>query len=180
MTRRAILALLPAAALLAAAVPRVPRSTLATLERHFDRRMETFDINDPLYVIGATRGVYLDGYGVVLTSEVGLVVAPNVTPFRPSISKEDIAKLRTRKLARVPQVKRLMRDMLVQSGNVLSTVPLDEQVVIGLILFYTAWEEKAGLPVQILMQAERRALVDFEAGRTDETGLSAAIKVQEF
>ena len=75
---------------------------------------------------------------------------------------------------------RLMRDMLVQSGNVLSTVPMDEQVVLGLILFYAAWEDKAGLPVQILMQAQRRALVDFEAGRTDETGLTAAIKVQEF
>ena len=44
MTRRAILALLTAAALLAAAVPRVPRATLATLERHrFTRRKGGID-----------------------------------------------------------------------------------------------------------------------------------------
>jgi hypothetical protein len=163
-----------------AAAPLVPRSTMATLERHFDRRLESFDINDPLYVIGATRGVYLEGYGVVLTSEVGLVATPNLTPFRATISEEDKAKLRQRKLARVPQVKRLMRDMLVQSANVLSMVPQQEQVAIAMLFFHMPWEDKSGLPFQVLMHAQRKALVDFEAGRMNEAQLQAAIKTEEF
>jgi hypothetical protein len=163
-----------------AAITTVPRAQIETLERHFDRRLQSFDVNDPFYILGATRGVYLDGYGMVFTSEVGLVQTPNITPFRPQISKEDIAKVRQRKLARVPQVKKLMRDMLVQSGNVLVTMPADQQVVIAMIMAYSPWEDKTGLPLQIMMQAQRKTLVDFEAGRMDEAGLVSAIKVQEF
>jgi hypothetical protein len=70
--------------------------------------------------------------------------------------------------------------MLVQSGNVLTTVPQQEQIAIGMVLFYFPWENKAGLPQQMLMQAQRKVLVDFETGRANETQLEAAIKFEEF
>ena len=177
--RRRTWVLLTAATMMWGAVPRVPRSALTTVERYLDRRMETFDINDPLDVLGMTRGVYIDGYGVVFTSEVGLVATPNITPFRLNISLEDIAKLRKRKVDRVPQVKRLMRDMLVHSGTALSAIPMEEQVMVSMILFYAQWEDKNGLPSEIRMQAQRKALVDFEAGRINAMALDAAIRVQE-
>jgi hypothetical protein len=180
MNRRIPGLIAAAAVMCAAAITTVPRAQLETLERHFDRRLQSFDVNDPFYILGATRAIYLDGYGTVFTSEVGLVQTPNMTPFRPPISAQDIAKVKQRKLARVPQVKKLMRDMLVQSGNVLVTMPSEQQVVIAMIMVYSPWEDKTGLPLQIMMQAQRKTLVDFEAGRMDEAGLVSAIKVQEF
>jgi hypothetical protein len=63
---------------------------------------------------------------------------------------------------------------------VLVTMPSEQQVVIAMIMVYSPWEDKTGLPLQIMMQAQRKTLVDFEAGRMDEAGLVSAIKVQEF
>jgi hypothetical protein len=177
MTRRSWLLIAPAASLLAAAaVSRVPRGALGSIETHFNRRLETFDVSDPLFIIGGTRGIYIEGYGAVFTNEVGLVPTPNITPFRPAISKEDIARLRQRKLDRLPAFRRTMRDMLVHGGNSLHTVPLNEQIVLATIFYYAPWEDRTGLPSEIRYHATRQALVDIEKGRADD----GVIKVQEF
>jgi hypothetical protein len=177
VNRRVLIVLAGAIALLAA--PRVPRGSIATLEKFFDARLQSFDINDPIDMLGTTRGVYLEGYGVVFTNEVGLVVPPAISPFHPKVGKEDIAKLRGRKLARVPQVKKLMRDMMVHTANSLPDVPLEERIAVGLLLSYAPWEDSTGLPREILMEAQRKTLVDFEAGRIAEAGLNAVIKIRE-
>src|ERR1700757_1287052 len=62
---------------------RIPAQTIRGLERAFnDRLIALADINEPLDLLGDTRGVQLDDYGVVFTSEVSLVITPTITPFR--------------------------------------------------------------------------------------------------
>jgi hypothetical protein len=177
--KRPVTLLAVAAMVLLPATPRVPRGSIANIEKAFDSRLRSFDINDPIDMLGTTRGVYLEGYGVVFTNEVGLVVPPAISPFHPTVAKEDVGRLRARKLARVPQVKKLMRDMMVHAAYSLREVPLDEQVAVGLLLSYAPWEDSAGLPREILMEAQRKTLVDFEAGRIAEAGLNAVIKIRE-
>ena len=58
--------------------------------------------DDPYLLIGDTRGVYLEGYGAVFTTEVNLANGPSLSPFRPSITKDDIARIRAKKLERFP------------------------------------------------------------------------------
>ncbi|MBK5294152.1 MAG: hypothetical protein JJE04_21050 [Acidobacteriia bacterium] len=177
---RTVPAMALAAALSLAAPVRVSRSTLATLERRFDERIERHSIDDPLYLLGSTRGVYLEKYGAVFTAEMNLVTGPAITPFRPKLSKEEVDKLRMKKLTRLPEVRQLMRDMMVTSATALDTVPPEEQIVVGVSFFYYSWENGAGLPGQIVMQAKRKTLVDYEAGRVDLKTLSAAIQEQVF
>lgn len=158
----------------------VDRETLAALEKRFDRRIESYSIDDPFYLLGTTRGVYLAGYGAVFTAELNLVAAAVVTPFRPAFTREQIAALRQKKLARLVELKRMMRDMLVESAVNLKGVPEAEWVAVGVTLFYYAWEDKTGLPSQILMQGRRRALADFAAGRIDEAALEAQLRLEEW
>lgn len=179
MTRRGLLIFAGAAVALLAAPPRVPLASIFNTEKYFDQRLERFDINDPLFMLGATRGVYLEGYGIVFTSELGLVTPPALTPFHPAISAEDKARLRQKKLARLPQLRKLMRDLMVHSANTLGAVPMEEQIVYSMALSYTHWEDTTDLPRQVLMQAKRRTLVEYEAGRIAEPALMAAIKVLE-
>ena len=180
MTRRLItqagVAVIGALALWAA--PLVNYSDLRAIERSFDQRITSHDVNDPVDLLGFTRGVYLEGYGAVFTAEVNLVIGPAITPFRPKFSKEDVAKLREKKLARVPAVRKIMRDMMVSSATALKTVPPQEQIVVGLSFFHHPWEDTAGLPQQIVMQAKRQALTDFEKGVIKS--LDTVIKVQEY
>ncbi len=52
-----------------------------------------------------------------------------------------------------------MRAMLMDSARSLDSVPSDEQVAVGLSLFYWTWENREGLPAQIVMHAQRKALL---------------------
>jgi hypothetical protein len=176
---------LPAIALLAALAlaalkPPVDREAMAALEKRFDRRIETFSIDDPFYLLGTTRGVYLAGYGAVFTAELNLVAAAVVTPFRPAFTKEQVAALRQKKLARLAELKKMMREMLVDSAAGLKDVPPEEWIVIGVTLFYYGWEDKTGLPNQVLMQARRQSLLDFAAGKLDASALETLVRTEEF
>ena len=51
-------------------------------------------------------------------------------------------------------------------------VPADEQVAVGLTLFYWKWENHDGLPAQIVMHAARKALL--------QSADQASIAAEEF
>jgi hypothetical protein len=159
--------------------PRVGRGALAAVEQSFDQRLAKLNPDDPFALIGPTRGVYLDNYGVVFTAEVNLATGPSITPFRPTIGKEDVARVRGKKLEALPRLRATMKEMLVDSAAMLDTVPQEEQVVLGVSLFHRAWEDTAGLPAQIVMQARRKALVDYKL-RRDRATLDATVQVREF
>ncbi len=44
------------------------------------QRHRSFDL------LGTTRGVYLEGYGVVFSAELDLIVTPNLNPFHQSFT----------------------------------------------------------------------------------------------
>ena len=163
-----------------AAASRVSREALAVLEKKLDQRIGSFSVDDPFYLLGTTRGVYLEDYGVVFTAELNLVPGAVITPFRPTFSKEQIEKVRQKKKSRLIPLKQIMRDMMVDSATALRDVPPKEQIVVGVSLFYYSWEDTNELPRQILMQARRRSLLDFEAGRIDRAGLDSAMRVREY
>ena len=171
--------LLAALAIAFAAVPRVSRDALAAMELSFDKRIRTITADPPFELLGNTRGVYLEGYGAVFTTEVNLAQSMTITPFSLTIPKEYAVKLRQRKLERVPVLKRNMQESLVAMASSLDAVPAKEQVVLGVTLFYHTWEDRNGLPSQIMMQAERQKLLDVQLGRASRSSLDAIIKVQE-
>ena len=148
----------------------VDRNLLGTLERGCNKRIETL-FDDPYMLLGLTRGVYLDGYGVVLTAEVNLAITPGATPFRMAMTDEEKATLRKKKLDRLPGLKQAMREVLVSSAKTLEPMPGSEQVVLAITLLNRSFEMTQGLPSQIVMQAPKQALMG---------GVTTAIKVREF
>jgi len=160
--------------------PRVSRESLAALERKFDRRIQSYDINDPFHLLGNTRGVYLADYGVVFTAEINLVAAAVVTPFRPPFTREQIEQLRLKKLRRLEDLKRMMRDMMIECAVALQGVSPGQKIAVGVSLFRFSWEDSRGLPRQILMEASRRALLDFKAGKLQPDELLARIRYTEY
>jgi len=162
-----------------AAAPVVNRDVLEALEIRFDKSIAGFDANDPFGLLGNTRGVYLDDYGAVFTAEVNLVAGAVMVPFRPQYTAEQKEELRRKKRERITELRSMMRDMLVDSATSLDSLPLREEIVVGVSLFYYSWEDRSDLPSQVVMQAERRHMLDFEAGRITGEALDAAISVRE-
>jgi len=180
MKRSLLLALLLATAFGGAERPRVGRVELAAMERTFDQRIQRFDVNDPFDLLGATRGVYLEGYGAVFTAEVNLVASAVVTPFRPRPTQEEIERLRQRKLARLALLKKHMREMMLNLAASLEAAPPSEQIALGVSVFYFSWENREALPSQVLMRARRQTLLDAQARHAGDATLEKLILVEEF
>ena len=159
--------------------PVVSRAALVAVEKNIDKRLETEVLGGPFLLLGMTRGFYLPGYGVVLTAEVNLAHGANPSPFRSKIPKEEIASVYIKKRDKYPVLKKEMQDLLISSGASLDTVPPDEQVVLGVMLFFHAWENTTGLPQQVVMMADRKTLVEFQTGRRERSTAGSVIRVQE-
>lgn len=155
------------------AQPRVTRADLAGIEKDMDARFEKVSVTDPFDLLGTTRGVYLEGYGVVFSAELNLIVSANASPFHPAFTKAEIARIRQHKLDRLPLLKQTMRAMLAASAAALENLPPDEQIVLAVSLFHYRWEDATGIPAQIVMQAPRQQLL---SNATRET----AIRTEEY
>ncbi len=160
----------------AVAEPVITRAMLAPVEKKIDQRLETL-FDEPFLLLGMTRGLYLDKFGVVFSAELQLVTTPGVGTFGfTAPTKEMLAATRKKKLERLPQLKDAMRAQLVSAAMTLEKLPAEEKVVLGVSVFRRSWEDGTGLPAQIVMQGTRRELI---AARTAQA-MDAAIRVQEF
>jgi hypothetical protein len=142
--------------------PKVSRAVMKSVEEGLDGRLQKLWANDPnpVQVLGLTQGMYISGYGAVFMSELNLAPGAGITPFHPKVTPDEVKRIHEKKLARIAQLKDTMAEMLLSTAKSLDTVPPDEQVTLGISLFYWNWENSAGLPGQIVMHAPRRALIE--------------------
>ena len=144
---------------------RIPSSAISELERAFNTRLVTMaDVNEPLDLLGDTRGVQLDDYGVVFTSEVSLVVTPAINPFLQKIGPELAARVHKRRVERMPILKAAMNEMMRNMAAKFTQIPASQQIVLVVRLYYGAWEDTTGMPAQVIMRAQRAAAA---AGRVE-------------
>ena len=139
---------------------RISLGTFSELERRFDAKLSSLGgVNEPIDLLGATRGLYLEGYGAVFSTEVSLLVAPGISPFKPVISEQEKALVHRRKVERLPKLKEAMREFVRTAAMTLFVVPDDQQIVVAVRLDYMKWEDTMGLPGLIVAKADRKGAV---------------------
>ena len=139
---------------------KIPLSALAQLERAFDSKLAALGSrNDPVDLLGATRGLYLDGYGVVFTTELSLVVTPAIMPFRLTISDATKAQVHSAKVSRLPLLRKAIAEAAAEIATSMGQVPENQQVVVAVRLAYASWENTSGLPGLIVAKGDRRSAV---------------------
>ncbi len=152
--------------------PKVNRGMIEAMERSLDNKIAALWPLDPAEVLGVSQGSYIQGYGAIFLSEVNLAPAAGISPFHPTVSADEIRRTHDKKVQRMGAIRNAMRAMLVDSARSLDSVPADEQVAVGLTLFYWKWENHDGLPAQIVMHAARKALL--------QSADQASIAAEEF
>jgi hypothetical protein len=130
-------------------------SVVAKIESAFEQKLRGLDAADPFVALGACSGVYLNGYGLVFTTGVSLASAPTFGPFTGGYTKEKADAVHKRKLAHLPALKKAMSEMLTGAAKSLTAFPPDEKFVVAVRLFYLDYEDRTGLPTQIVMTADR-------------------------
>jgi hypothetical protein len=151
-------------------VSAVRRASMQQVEKLIDARLLDVNAADPADLMGNTRGIYLPGYGAVMTAEVALVRLPGPSPFHQTFTLDEKTKSHARKVAALPKLREAIKAALNAAAGALPMVPGNEKILIGVNLFYWNWEDASGLPTQIVMQATRQQLIS----------KLEAIQVQEF
>lgn len=164
--RTLILTLILASTTFAIAADRKPnRATLREAETRFDMMIQKQWTDDPLVLLGNTRAIYVEGFGVVMTAEINLVTGPTVSPFNPSISKESIAKHHDRKVQRLPNLRDLLKSSASTARAWFPDLADADNLVVGITLLKYSWEDPAGIPSQLVAITQKRK--------------DAAVKLQE-
>jgi hypothetical protein len=137
----------------------IPQAMLWNLEKVFDGRLDAMDAKDPLDTVGrgGTRGLYLEGFGMIFTTELSLIETPSINPWRTSITPELKASVHQRKLNHLPQLEDLMKDLMKVSARTLVPLPDDQKIVYAVRLRYLSYEDTTGLPAQIMMTADKKS-----------------------
>lgn len=137
---------------------------------------------DPWALDGNARGTYLDGYGVLFTFEIDLVNTGGLlgSPFKPTISPEEIASIRNRKLKKLPELREMMRNLLMESSTTLEGLPAREHISMEATLLSFSWERNGKeMPRRVLMSAEKQKLVDAKASHASQADLAGIIEEQD-
>lgn len=177
---RVLLAIAAAALCFAATESRVSRASILAVEHSINEKFESAS-TDPLYVLGDAHGTYLEGYGALFTSEVNLInngpLNPN--PFKPTVSKAEVAASRDRKLKNLAILRDSMRSLMMNASGTLEGLPPNEHIAMETKLFSYSWEENRAVPHRLFMTALKQKLLDAKAAHAGQAELASIIEEQE-
>ncbi|HSM77871.1 MAG TPA: hypothetical protein VLT57_09610 [Bryobacteraceae bacterium] len=155
---------------------KVSRAAMFSRERALNGQLSALWPEDPYLLLGTTRGVYLDGYGAVFTAEIDLAPGPSLNPFHQTMTKQNIADNHEKMVQRLPKLKLAMSEMLAATAASLDNVPAEEKVVLGITLTQYAWQDRAGVPSQVVVLGEKGKLIEAKRAGT----LQRAVTEEEF
>lgn len=137
--------------------PGSPRDAIAAVEKRLDTKLDQVGGKDHVYILGLSRGLYLQGYGAVFTAELDLIESPRPNPFRQQIGAQEAAAVRQRKLQNLALLRKSLRDMWADAASLLAPIPDTDQVVLAVRMLYQPWEDTSGMPSQIVVKGPRKA-----------------------
>jgi hypothetical protein len=156
-TAPAAVAAKPAGAMGTATASPVALPAIVALEKEMDGRIASTGGADPCQIWGASRGVYVSGIGAIFTAEVELAATPGAAAMFQAISPEMKVKILKNKQAHLPLLEQTVRDLTLALAASPSLKLADsDQVVVSVRLWYRPWEDKTGLPGQIVARIDRR------------------------
>jgi hypothetical protein len=134
-----------------------PRQAIADVEKRLDSKLDQVGGKDHVYILGLTRGLYLQGFGAVFSAELDLIESPRPNPFRQQIGPQEAAAVRQRKLQNLAVLRKSLRDLWTDAASLLGSIPDTDQVVVAVRLLYQPWEDTSGMPSQIVVKGSRKA-----------------------
>ena len=129
-------------------------AAIVKIENHFEDTVNGLDAADAFNTLGSPVGVYLPGTGVVVTMPLDLIATPRVSPFHQIITPVEKTNTHKRKSAHLPVLRKALQDLVKSAAKELNALPAGERIVFAVSLFYFDWEDKTGLPNQIIASAD--------------------------
>jgi len=140
----------------AAAGRRMDFAGITKIESTVEQKLKTVSPSDPIDLLGACTGVYLQGYGLVFTVPISLISSPPIFgPFTGNYTPQKAEGVRKRKLANYPLVKKAASELLTQAAKASPDIAPGEKIALAIRFFYLDYEDTTGLPKELVASADR-------------------------
>ena len=172
-----VLAFGAAAAQPVAAHAGLPQADVAMAEKICDAAIRSYSIDAPIDHVLPAHGVYAEGYGVVLITDINLVALPPLWGFAGGVTDNDKARIHDTKAKRFPAVRDMFMRVAADVAGGLERLSPDESVLLRVNFYNFEFEKKNDLPKRLTISGRKRDLVNAVRNGRLPGALSGILKV---
>lgn len=151
---------------------------IEAVEKACDGSIRGYSIDAPLDHLLPTHGVLVEGYGAVFVTDVNLVSLPPLFGFGGRIAKGELARIHDSKSKRLPEVRKLMTQILLAASGTLAHISPDEHILLQFNFYSMDLEDRTGLPKLMSVQGKKKDLLDAAARKMPDDQVSGILKVR--
>jgi hypothetical protein len=138
----------------------LPQADVAIAEKICNAAIRGYSIDAPMDHLLPAHGVYVEGYGVVLITDVNLVALPSLYGFAGGVTEKDKTQIHDSKVKRFPAVRELFVRVAVDMASGLDRLPPEESVLLRVNFYNFEFEKKNDLPKRLTISGRKKDLVD--------------------
>jgi hypothetical protein len=155
----------------------LPHVDVAIAEKICDAAIRGYSIDAPIDHLLPTHGVYVEGYGVVLITDVNLISLPPLFGFAGGVTDKDKAQIHDSKVKRFPAVRELFARVAADVASGLERLPPEESVLLRVNFYNFEFEKKNDLPKRLTISGRKKDLVSAIGQGSQPGALSGILKV---
>ena len=136
------------------------QADVAIAEKICNAAIRGYSIDAPIDHLLPAHGVYVEGYGVVLITDVNLVALPSLYGFAGGVTEKDKMQIHDSKVRRFPAVRELFVRVAAEMASGLDRLPPEESVMLRVNFYNFEFENKNDLPKRLTISGRKKDLVD--------------------
>ncbi len=157
---------------------RPPAAEIEAVQKACDAAIRGYSIDAPIDHLLPTHGVYAEGFGAVLITDVNLISLSPLWGFGGHIAPGEMKRIHDSKEKRLPAVRQLMIQMLLDASKSMPHLAPEESILLRFNFYYMSMEDRTGLPKSMTVQGKKKDLLDVAAGKVPAEGVSGILKVR--
>lgn len=158
---------------------RPPAAEIEAVQKACDGAIRGYSIDAPMDHLLPTHGVYIESYGAVFITDVNLVSLPPLFGFGGHIAPGEMKRIHDSKVKRLPAVRQLMTQMLLDASKTLTHLRPEESILLHFNFYFMDIEDRTGLPKSMSVQGKKKDLMEAAAGKMPAEAVSGILKVSE-
>jgi hypothetical protein len=155
----------------------LPQADVAIAEKICNAAIRGYSIDAPIDHLLPAHGVYVDGFGVVVITDVNLVALPPLFGFTGGVTDSDRARIHETKVKRFPAVRELLARVTAEMAGGLDRLSPEENVLLRVNFYNFEFENKNDLPKRLTISGRKKDLVDAVRKGSLPAALSGILKV---
>lgn len=162
------------------AAPNPAVAELHAAEAACDQVVRTLVIESGVEHVTPTHAVRIDGYGVVLVTDVNLAPLPLMFGFGGQMNKKELQTVHEAKLKKTAAIRPVVVRLLEAAAAKLASVPPEQTIVLKVNFYSADFEDHTGLPESLtiaVLKSDVMALSQLDAAKKNDAAATLPMRM---